>query len=382
MDDKYIIEDDREIESFKVKTFSGFKRTDVIKAVLKSIESKKIEQVCHWTTECIISGYIIQLLEKLIIYSSKVICVNNPKLPSYILNKLLILQNQINRLDINSKNGILLLRNSQMVRNMFFDIIVTLLISPKSKKYDKYPKININDDFKSENIQKRLFSQMNILPDNIIKFNDPDELKIFINEIFSLTKNEQFGYDKCCYWILWLIKWEELHKKNKQFFDIHERDIKEVDKKYRKNIIWVVWETIFEAMKIKKNNKIIKEIKSLFSIYTHNFTLSKRNTRLPIVFNAIAYLTNTINFNIPLRNDSILLIQSQSNVNKMFMAKKIYEQKNKNKINDSKYKKSKKKKNINVEIMEDKINIFNEVDNLFLNHPEQDSHGFSGSKVN
>ena len=81
MDDKYIIEDDREIESFKVKTFSGFKRTDVIKAVLKSIESKKIEQVCHWTTECIISGYIIQLLEKLIIYSSKVICVNNPKLP-------------------------------------------------------------------------------------------------------------------------------------------------------------------------------------------------------------------------------------------------------------------------------------------------------------
>ena len=37
---------------FKDLTFSGFKKTQVINAVLKNIEAKKIEGACHWTTEC------------------------------------------------------------------------------------------------------------------------------------------------------------------------------------------------------------------------------------------------------------------------------------------------------------------------------------------
>lgn len=368
MDEQYLINDNRESSSFKSKTFSGFKKSDVVNTVIKSIDSKKIEQACHWTTECIISGYSILLWEKLMIYASKVISVNNPNLPSYFLNKTLILQNQINRLDTKSKEGILLLRNSQMIRNLFFDIITTLLTSPKSKKYDKYPKINGSEDFKYDNIQKRLFAQMNILPDNIIKFNDPDELKIIINEIFALCKNKQFGYEKCCYWIFWLVKWEALHKKKKTSWNIHERDIKEVDKKYRSNVIWVIWETVFEEMRLRKNSNITKQIKALFSLYTLNYTTGKRNTRLPILFNAIAYLTNIIKFSIPIRNDHILLIQVQGNVNKMFMAKKVHEQKNNTINNNTKeVKKKKKLEKVNVEIIQDKINIFNEVDSFILN---------------
>lgn len=368
MDEKYLIDDTREVGSFKLKTFSGFKKNEVINAVMKSIDSKRVEQACHWTTECIISGYSVILWEKIMIYASKVINVNNPNLPSYFLNKTLILQNQINRLDTRSKERLLILRNSQMIRNLFFDIITTLITSSKSKKYDKYPKIDDIEDFKYDNIQKRLFAQMNILPDNIIKFNDPDELKIIINEIFALCKNKQFGYEKCCYWIFWLIKWETLHKKKKAVWNIHERDIKEIDKKYRNNIIWVVWETILEEMKLRKNNNITKQIKSLFSLYTLNYTTGKRNSRLPILFNAVSYLTNIVKFSIPIRNDYTLLIQVQGNVNKMFMLKKKHEKKEKIKdLNNNKPKKKDSGK-INVEIIQDKINIFNEADNLILNN--------------
>ena len=375
MDEKYLINDDRFSSSFKTKTFSGFKKSEVLNTIIKSIDSKKLEQACHWTTECIISGYSIILWEKLMIYSSKVICVNNPHLPSYFLNKTIILQNQINRLNTKSKEGLLLLRNSQMIRNLFFDIITTLITSPKSKKYDKYPKVNESEDFKYGTIQKRLFAQMNILPDHIIKFNDPEELKIIINEIFALCKNKQFGYEKCCYWIFWLIKWEGLHKKKKTPWHVHERDIKEVDKKYQSNIIWVIWETIFEEMKLRKNNNITKQIKSLFSLYTHNYTTGKRQSRLPILFNSIAYLTNVIDFSIPIRSNPILLIQVQGNVNKMYMTKKVHEQHNitndiNNTISSSKNKTKNKNKNeekINIEIIQDKINIFNEVDSYILN---------------
>ena len=81
MDEQSIINDTRDHTSFKTITFSGFKKNQVINAVFKSIESKKIEQACHWTTECILSGYSDILLEKIILFSSKVIHLNNPKLP-------------------------------------------------------------------------------------------------------------------------------------------------------------------------------------------------------------------------------------------------------------------------------------------------------------
>ena len=42
MNDQYKIIDTRNLESFKQKSFSGYKKNDVINAVLKSIEMKKV----------------------------------------------------------------------------------------------------------------------------------------------------------------------------------------------------------------------------------------------------------------------------------------------------------------------------------------------------
>ena len=50
----YKITDTRDLSSFKHKTFSGYKKNDVINAVLKSIETKKVENACNWCCECII----------------------------------------------------------------------------------------------------------------------------------------------------------------------------------------------------------------------------------------------------------------------------------------------------------------------------------------
>ena len=35
-------------------------------------------------------------------------------------------------------------------------------------------------------MKKKLCGEMNILPDNIMRFNDPDEIKIILNEIFTM----------------------------------------------------------------------------------------------------------------------------------------------------------------------------------------------------
>ena len=87
MNKEFIIIDPRPLEAFKDKTFSDFKKTDVIKKLFKCIETDKIEEACYWVTECIVSGYSQELFEKLIIFNSKVIHINNPKLPEFLWRK-------------------------------------------------------------------------------------------------------------------------------------------------------------------------------------------------------------------------------------------------------------------------------------------------------
>ena len=365
MDDIYFISDDRLSASFKKKTFSGFKKNDIINAVLKSIETKKVENACFWTTECILSGYSVSLWEKLINFSGKIIHINNPKLPYYLYRKNIIFNNQLNRLNSTSKDRFLFLRNSQMIRNLFFDVVSTMASSSKTKRYDKYPKIDDTEDFNFTNIQKRLCAGMNILPDTIIHFNDPEELRIIINEIFTLLKNKQFGYDKCCYWILWLLRYEVVHKKKKKTWLIDEREVEGIHKKYSGNIVWVLWETIFEDMKDRKNSLIKKQVQALYDLFKCNYTIGKRTSRIPLILNAIGYLTHTISFKIPIRTDYKLYIQVQSNVNKMFGAKKKHEIKN-DKMFDEIPKEPPKKGNIEAEIIQDKIGLFNEIDMMIM----------------
>ena len=46
MNKEFIIIDPRPLEAFKDKTFSDFKKADVIKKLFKCIETDKIEEAC------------------------------------------------------------------------------------------------------------------------------------------------------------------------------------------------------------------------------------------------------------------------------------------------------------------------------------------------
>ena len=80
MNEEYLIKDIREMGHFKDETFSGFKKREVYTTLFKSIETNKVENACYWITECIISGYTLDILEKLLIFSSKIIPGNEKKL--------------------------------------------------------------------------------------------------------------------------------------------------------------------------------------------------------------------------------------------------------------------------------------------------------------
>ena len=234
-----------------------------------------------------------------------------------------------------------------------------MTISPKTKRYDKYPKIDESKDFQFVMIKEKLNATMNLLPSHIIKFTDPEELRIIMNEIFFNLKNQLGGYDRCIYWVLWLIKWEKKNKKDKKKYEIEERTISGVHKKYCKDIIWLVWNIILEETLLRDDN-IKKQKQSLYNLFRYEYTGGKRNSRLPIIYHSIGYLTLPINFKVEIRKNKNTFIQTQCNINMMFKGKKIKEQK--------KYtappQKNKKIIGINKEISNDKMNIIQQMDEL------------------
>ena len=360
MDSKYKINDTRVLNDFKDKTFSGYKKSEVINTLFKNVDKNKVENSCNWITECIISGYTLVIWDKILSYACRIIHINNPKLPFFLLNKTEILFNQMKRLNEKNKDIVLILRNSQMIRNLFFDVITTLCSSSKTKKYDKVPKI-VNEDFDFNILRSRLCATMNMLPDHIIHFNDPEELKIIINEFYFNLKNPLVGYEKCCYWVQWIIKWDELHKKKKNPWQVDARNVPLKDK-LKCDVIWVIWECIHEEVNYRKKNGVDinclkKQIESLYKLFLFNYSSGKRNSRLPYVFLAIGLLTLKINMKIPVRSNMEICIQSQANVNKMFEVKKINEVKNEIIVQEP----VKKINKGNNDIMKSKISIFNEI---------------------
>tara|TARA_Y100001970_G_scaffold207418_1_gene252686 strand:+ start:118 stop:1200 length:1083 start_codon:yes stop_codon:yes gene_type:complete len=320
MNKDYIIIDPRPSEAFKDKTFSDFKKLDVYKKLFKCMETDKIEEACYWCTECIVSGYSQDLFEKLIQFNSKVIHINNPKLPEFLWRRYMTFFSSFDHISKKEKDQLIHLRNTQSVRNCFFDVVTTITNSLKLKRYDKYPKIK-DDDFQYTNIQNKLKATMQILPSSIIKFTDPDELKIIMNEFYFHLKNKNGGYEDACYWVAWLIHWEKINKKKKIKFEIEERNINEVNPKYCKDCIWLLWEVIFSEC-IERPDITKLQIQSLYRFFRHDYTSGKRNSRLPYIYHSIGYLTLPVKYNIPIRKDKNIYLQTQCNINTMFKGKK------------------------------------------------------------
>ena len=359
MDPQFIIEDTRHLEDFKDKSFAGFKKTDVLKTLFKSIESGKVENACHWTTECMISGYCIELIDKVIAQSSKLIHINNPKLPSYLWRKYQYFFKTIDNINLKKQKHLCIhFRNNQVLRNLFFDIISVITLSPKSKRFDKYPKINEETDFQFENIKKRLHAQANFCPDTVFKFTDPEELRVVINEIMFHFKNINSGYENCAYWISWIFQWEKKNKKLKRKFEIDEREITDVKKNYWKDIVWLIWTAILVEGNTRSDD-VKYQIHSLYQLFKCQFTGPKRNLRIPMIYHAIGYLTHTINFTIPIISNQKIYIQTQCNVNIMFKMKKVNE--NTSPPKPLPIKEKKKKNTIKDEQVNDKLSALNDI---------------------
>ena len=346
---EYIIFDNRGYKEFVKVSFSKYLIVDVLKALQKSLINCKIEESINWAVELLISGHTNKFWEKVLNIGIKNININNPNFIYFIY------KNYSKYLDLLKKYSLIELRNNQSYRNMLAEICFTVCNSLKTKSLG-FMKIKESDFNMLYLESKMIANNPNIISDKI-KFGDPNETKIILNEFNYCLINKK--YDMCVYWLSWIFEWEKKNTKKDKMYVCGYREIQNIDKKYYNDLIWLVWEIILKEG-MKHNNDLLNDsIQSLYKLYKYDYKSSNKSKKAYIILYSIKYFTDSYHITNGISNYH-LMIQSCLNINYLFfeknklsvnnlLQKEIYKFKNSKNERETEIKNKEIKENKNIE---------------------------------
>lgn len=320
------INDNRPLKEFKIQTFGGYKKTHVITNLDKAIKEENLDYAIYLSFQLFFSGVVYFLWDKLYNLSIKFINVNNPSMPIFLWNRYKKWDTIVTN-PIYNKESILFIRNNNEIRNLLIELITIVTLSRK-KKLDQLPKI-LQNDYKLEVFKSKLEAKDTSLIDNIVLENDPSEIRIAINEFaYHLYKR---NINKTLYWLSWLLEWDKQNTKKYGKYEINFRSVDNIETKYLKNIVWLIWDVIntlrhsvflFENIIDEQENN---NIDALWNLYKYKFSLSQKSKKNAYIIWAIKYITTNIDWKIPLIDREYILFQNCANINLIIQKMKSQE---------------------------------------------------------
>jgi len=278
------INDIRGENEFKGFSFSKFKKVEVKKELLNSLIHSKIEPACYWSAELICAGHYSDLWEVILLFFSKFIHLGNSNIAIY-------LEMRINDFKTILSNGyidnILKLRNNDKIRKLFCEIMCVLCDAKRRHSFDNVKikpqdmnMLTIKDKFKAPTAD---------YGEEVLMVEDPKELFPFVNELsysVTLSGNNQMS---ACYWIEWIIEYENRCKALKEKILCERRIFAKVDTKYQKDIIWIIWD-VFLKEAAKRTKIIQKLMNALMCLFCLKYTTGCHKKRKNIMYLAISIL--------------------------------------------------------------------------------------------
>ena len=183
------INDIRCKKSFKGKSFSNHKLSEVKSLLFQELKNGNIKEAYYWVCEIFCAGHIETIWDALVLFVGNHISIENPKLIVYFNIKLQEF-NQISRTGYD--NHEMLLRNNEKCREIFCEIVIILCVSPKKPNLEKIKMIK-TEDFVLETLTTKLRAPSDTYIESEFESNDPLEIFIPLNEFaYSIhVSNEQ-----------------------------------------------------------------------------------------------------------------------------------------------------------------------------------------------
>jgi hypothetical protein len=285
------INDIRLEKDFKGSTFSKFKKTDVKKELLNSLIKTKIEPACYWSAELICAGHYVDLWDLIIFFYAKFIHLGNPKIAIY-------LELRLNQFKDIVRNGFLgneiRLRNNDKIRRMFCEIMCILCDATRKHSFD-HIKIS-KEDFDMTLMTERFKAPSIKYAEEIFMKDDPKELFVAINEFAYNISEDNKNIVSACYWIEWIIEFENVCKIKRGKCKCERRVNVQVDNKFQMEIIWMIWDIFL--MESRKRTKIFQKIiNALLTLFTLKYTTGSHKKRKYILYFIVSMFCENINTN-------------------------------------------------------------------------------------
>ena len=315
--DDYEINDVRDEKEFKGITFSKFKKTEVKKELLNSLQNGKIEHALHWSAEFICTGCFIDLWDIMLNFVGKHVHLGNPKLPIY-------LELRFNNFKEIIQTGYIgfeiKMRNNQKIRKLFGEIIIVLCQSQKKHSIESI-KIKKADEFDMTSMSSKLKAPNINYATDIFKKDDPKELFIAMNEFMYHLSKDSLNSLEACYWFEWILEFENMCKKKKEICNCERRSFVSAEEKFQKEPIWMIWDAIFHINGLKKSEISNKIVKSIFNLFSMRYTSGCKKKRKYLIYFAISLITEKINDSIPIIKDKNIVDNINKKIN--FIYKEI-----------------------------------------------------------
>jgi hypothetical protein len=268
----------------KSRTLLDNEKKEILKKLTNSISNRKVLDSIHSAIELHSSGYIDIVLKKLFNYYYSEINTAQPQCIKYIddFNKY---YRRTYDCKIKSKQPITLV-NDMRIRN-FLCFFTPLILMCNQRKLLKLAKIS-PPDFNMDNHKKYLVSKDLTLVAKFISKKEPKEIIIPLSEICnylsepSLQEREQ----KIIFWLSWLLEYEKVYHNKNLLVDV--RDIDDVDSKYHRDFVWILWAMI----KHFKNNNNKAYIEHLYSLFIDNYSRGTKKSKANIIIIAVLFIIN------------------------------------------------------------------------------------------
>jgi len=292
--DNSFINDIRESGEFKSITFSGYKNTEVKKQLIDSLLRGKVEPACYWCAEMVCAGHFLDIWECILFYLGKHIHSANPKIVIYLQKRYTIFRNII---DQGHFISILELRNNATIRQLFSEIIIILVYSPKKQSFETL-KIDKVEEFDITCMTDRLKAPNISYMGEILDKEDPKELMIVVNEFAYHISEDGRNMHSAVFWIEWIIEFEHICKKRNEPARCKRRAY-QVENKFQTDIIWIFWDAILAQA--KHLGVFIENLElGLLELFCIKYTTATSKKRKYLLYYAIELLTEPIATNIEL----------------------------------------------------------------------------------
>jgi hypothetical protein len=129
-----------------------------------------------------------------------------------------------------------------------------------------------------------------------------------------------------CYWIEWVIEFENICKSKKQRCLCERRNLIKVEHKFQKEIIWLIWDILLYEAKKRENLFVEKTIEAILRLFCLKFTPSSPKKRRYLIYYAVAILTEPWNSTLDMIQDKVLLSTVVNKINTIYVQIKKNEQ--------------------------------------------------------